>query len=205
MSGLASDELNQPADAIAPKEYELAVQTKMQFNGMVGDRDIREAAFVQKIHEANEETACAEACFTYPEFFPPRPCGRKGIRNVGTPKKDVLRFFNGIDHIEIAVVIVLVYKIGRNLHSQNSQIKSGRTAFSYVMSHCNMGKEKYCGTRPTGRLKMYLMQFQGFSVLSGFSSAYFSRNVRQKSAGPGVVIFLFFFEGIKWYPIASCL
>jgi hypothetical protein len=34
----------------------------------------------------------------------------------------VLRFFDCIDHIEIAVVIMFVYKIGRNLHDQ---IKSG--------------------------------------------------------------------------------
>jgi len=89
---------------------------------MVGNRDIFETALVQKIHEGNEETACAEACFTYSEFLLPRPSGTKGIHNAGTLKKDVLRFFNGIDHIEIAVVILFVYKIGRNLHSQ---IKSG--------------------------------------------------------------------------------
>ena len=85
----------------------------MQFNGMVGYRDIFEAAIVQIIHECDEETACAEACFTYSEFLFPRPCGRKGIHNAGALKKDVLRFFDGIDHIEIAVVIMFVYKKAR--------------------------------------------------------------------------------------------
>jgi hypothetical protein len=39
-------------------------------------------------------------------------------------------------------------------------------------------------------------------ILSNSSHAYFSRNVKQKSAGSGMFIFLFFFKGIKWYPIA---
>ena len=92
----------------------------MQLNGIVGNCSIRDAALLQKIHEGNEETACAEACFTYSEFFPPR--GGKHIDDAGALEKDVLRFFNGIDHIEIAVVIMFVHKIGRNLHGQ---IKSG--------------------------------------------------------------------------------
>src|SRR4030067_2896798 len=92
----------------------------MQFNGIVGYGQIRDAAIIQKNHEGNNYTACAKACFTYPEFFPARPCSRKYIHDAGALKKDVPGFFNGIDNIEIAVVIMLVHKIGRNLHDFKS-------------------------------------------------------------------------------------
>jgi hypothetical protein len=44
----------------------------------------------------------------------------------------VLRFFNSIDHIKIAVVIMFVHKIGRNLHLSSCSSSAGRTGYEYV-------------------------------------------------------------------------
>ena len=107
----------------------------MQFHGIVGNRCIRDAAAVQEIHEGNEQTAGAEACFTYSDFFLSLPCGGKNIHDAGTKKIDVLRFFHSIDNIEIAVVIMFIHKIGRDLHvfSRSSSKTSG-----------NRCQERYC-------------------------------------------------------------
>ncbi len=100
---------------------------------------------VQKIHQGDEETARAEACFTYPELFPPRP-GGKDIHDAGALKEDVLRFFKGIDHVEIAVVILFVHKIGRDLHGQ---VREMIIVWVSVIetSHAILPREKQKGDR----------------------------------------------------------
>jgi hypothetical protein len=135
----------------------------MQLNGIVSHRYISDAAIVQKIQEGNEYTAGAETCFTYAENVLPWFPGRKDFHEAAALKKDVPGFFNGIDHIEIAVVIMFVHKIGRNLHGQTKSVtdpvfrkvfspaslrgtslsaEESGADLSIVMNHCNMGREK---------------------------------------------------------------